>query len=232
MGEIITIGSEDVAQYWKILSLDNIRYIHPDTEEEMEERWLPVVGYEGLYEVSDCGRVKGLRRQSAKNKKGSYRNLPEKIKPSFDDGKGYRRVELSKMGKNKKWFVHQLLAIAFIPNPTNKPQVNHTKGQKSNNVIWQLEWATKSEDRQHAIKVLGAGTGKPWKNCNPKDHPMFGKTGKNAPSSREIVCNETGLKYDSIKDAADKLGYKVSTLKYVLMGITKKSKIQYTFRYV
>jgi len=223
---------EEIPQYWKNLSLENIRYIDPIDEIEKEEVWLPVVGYEGLYEVSDCGRVKGLKRKSAKNKKGSYRNLEEKIKPSFEDGKGYRRVELSKMGMNKKWFVHQLLAIAFIPNPEKKPQVNHTKGQKSNNVIWQLEWATKSEDRRHAIDVLGAKTGKPWKGCNPKDHPMYGRTGKNAPFSKEIICNETKVKYDSIRDAANKLGCKESTLKYVLMGITKKSKIPYTFSYV
>lgn len=233
MGQIITIGSEEVPQYWQNLSLENIRYYDPIDEIEKEEQWLPVVGYEGLYDVSNCGRVKSLDRRVTTKRKVQINGffVKGKIKPSFDDGKGYRRVEISKNGNNRKIFVHRLVAEAFLPNPKNKPQINHTKGQKSNNVVWQLEWATKSEDRQHAIKVLGAGSGTPWKNCNPKDHPMYGRKGSKAPSSRKIICNETGVEYESIKDASDKLGYKVTTLKYVLMGITKKSKIPYTFKY-
>lgn len=128
--------------------------------------------------------------------------------------------------------VHRLVAFAFIPNPENKPDINHKWGVTWDNRVSEIEWSTESENAKHSYDVLGR---KPspaaWKGCNPKDHPMYGKKGKEAPSSKEIICNETGVKYDSIKDAADKLGYKVTTLKYVLTGITKKSKIPYTFKY-
>lgn len=222
---------EIVPEYWKNLSLENIVYINDEGVECIEE-WRGVVGYENRYLVSDCGRIKTIARKAKTKWISGGRYFPEKIKPSFDDGKGYRRVEISKDGINTKYFVHQLEGIAFIPNPENKPQINHIWGNKSDNRKSRLEWATKSEDRQHALKVLGAKTGTPWKNCNPKDHPMFGRKGKLAPSSRPIICNETGIKYVSIREAAKDLHFPETTLKYVLMGLTKKSRVPYTFQYI
>lgn len=240
---------EKIPEYWKNLSIENIHYLNQEGIECVEE-WRDVKGYEGQYQVSNCGRLKGLKRLSHPNKKGSTRLIREKIKPSFDDGKGYRRVEISKMGVNKKYHVHRLVGIAFIDNPENKPQINHLFGNKSDNRYFNLEWATKSEDRKHAIKVLNAGTGKPWKNCRPQDHPMYGKRGELSPNwgkrgrlhhqfgkkygecktSIPIVCNETGEIFEGITHAASILNVREGLISEILKGFDKTIN-GLTFRY-
>lgn len=96
----------------------------------MEEIWKDIAGYEGLYEVSNLGRVKSL--------------ITNKIlKPSFDGKKNYLFVGLYKKGvKTKLINVHRLVAMAFIPNPNNYPQVNHIDENKINNRADNLEWCT------------------------------------------------------------------------------------------
>jgi len=96
--------------------------------------WKDVSGYEGLYEVSNLGRVKSKR----------------KIISSVDDGKGYPRLHLSKDGKAKSFRVHRLVAEAFIPNPDCFPIVNHKDGNKENNTVENLEWCTQLENVEHA----------------------------------------------------------------------------------
>jgi hypothetical protein len=111
------------------------------------EIWKDVVGYEGIYEVSNYGRVKRLETL-VKNKNG-YRLVKEKILniPSHI----YQSVFLSN-GKVKQQYVHRLVANAFIPNPLNKEQVNHKDGNKLNNNLSNLEWVTKAENQIHAIE--------------------------------------------------------------------------------
>lgn len=96
------------------------------------ENWKPVVGYEGLYEVSDFGRVRSL----------NYNRSGEVMIMKFEKPKGYQRVQLSKCGKTKHFFVHRLVAFAFIPNPNNLPQVNHINEVKDDNRVVNLEWCT------------------------------------------------------------------------------------------
>jgi hypothetical protein len=111
------------------------------------EIWKDVVGYEGIYEVSNYGKVKRLETL-VKNKNG-YRLVKEKILkiPSHI----YQSVFLSN-GKIKQHYVHRLVATAFIPNPLNKEQVNHKDGNKLNNNLSNLEWVTKAENQLHAIE--------------------------------------------------------------------------------
>lgn len=107
-----------------------------------EEIWKDIVGYEGLYQVSNLGRVKRVSRY-VDHKDGKHEFLKEKIlKTSID--KMYERVGLMKNGKRIKYFIHRLVAIAFIPNPFNFPEINHKDENKLNNNVSNLEWCTRS----------------------------------------------------------------------------------------
>ena len=117
----------------------------------MEEEWKPIKGYEGLYEVSNMGRVKSLHYGK------------ERIMKTPDDLAGYKRVRLTKQTIKQKR-VHRLVAEAFIPNPMNLPVVNHLDGDKYNNCVSNLEWCTKKENTNHAIKT---GLMKPTTNPKP-----------------------------------------------------------------
>ena len=95
----------------------------------MGEIWLPVVGYEGLYEVSDGGNIRSLVRYK------------KQLKPSKNTN-GYLSVELFKHKASKRFLVHRLVAAAFLPNPQNFPQVNHKDENRCNNSADNLEWCS------------------------------------------------------------------------------------------
>lgn len=109
-----------------------------------KEYWKPVVGYEGLYEVSNWGRVKSLKRLvKTHNKWGEcYITINEKILKKRIDKYGYERVMLYKHGKSKLKQVHRLVAEAFIDNPDNLPCVNHKDENKLNNNVDNLEFCS------------------------------------------------------------------------------------------
>lgn len=117
------------------------------------EKWLPVKGYEGLYEVSDMGRVRSLKRATTHG----VVLIPKQTK------KGYLRVTLSKNNQKATKTVHRLVAIAFIDNPENKAEVNHKNGVRTDNRVSNLEWVTRSENELHAYKVLGKVPTAFWK---------------------------------------------------------------------
>lgn len=107
----------------------------------IEEIWVNVFGYEGKYQVSNLGRVKSLPR----NGTVCY----ERILKIQVDKNGYNYVSFHK----RKFKIHRLVAEAFIPNPENKPQVNHIDGNKQNNEVENLEWATAQENLNHAFRI-------------------------------------------------------------------------------
>jgi hypothetical protein len=114
------------------------------------EVWKDVKDYEGLYQVSNFGRVKSLKREWSTNKnKRCHDDIIMKI---CNLSRGYQGVPLCKDGKTKTFKVHRLVAIAFIDNPLDKPQINHIDCDKKNNHFSNLEWVTNSENLEHAIE--------------------------------------------------------------------------------
>lgn len=116
-----------------------------------KEIWVDVIGYEGYYQVSSNGRVRGLARTVFKN--GKPCKLRQKKITLNVSYLGYVRVILSKQRKAKTFSVHRLVAIAFIENPLKKPQVNHKNNIRSDNRLENLEWATSSENIIHKFKM-------------------------------------------------------------------------------
>lgn len=139
----------------------------------MQEEWRDVVGYEGLYQVSNIGRVKRLKGYGCK--------LSRILKPCKNHF-GYIDVSLCKDGKEQKKKVHRLVAAAFIQNPDNKPEIDHIDGTRDNNRADNLRWVTHKENlnfqvykRHRSIATSSA---------------QKGKTGKQNNSSKPIICIE------------------------------------------
>ena len=113
------------------------------------EEWKDIKGYEGLYQVSNEGRVKSLSRTIIKSDKTI--NTKEKILQASKVGKGYLQVCLSLDSKLKHYLVHRLVAEAFIKNPQNKPCVGHCDCNPVNNNVRNLYWCTYNENNNHII---------------------------------------------------------------------------------
>lgn len=177
----------------------------------MIEIWKPIIGYEGLYEVSNMGRVKSLTKKVAH--RYGFRTVKERIlRPRIDGRKHYYSVCL---GKGHEFLIHRLVAEAFIPNSGNKPQVNHVDGNKLNNNVNNLEWVTPSENGKHAYMT---GLWKPvWK----------GKRGADSYFAKKV--NQYDLEgnfiktWNSIVDITKELGIQGPGISCCCNKKTKKS---------
>ena len=114
-----------------------------------EEIWRDIAGYEGLYQISNMGRIKSLGR-TVPSKGGSKQYRKERILKTVTNTNGYWYVDLHNgNGKRKTFSIHRLVCEAFHPNPENKPCVNHIDENKANNAASNLEWCTYKENNNH-----------------------------------------------------------------------------------
>lgn len=119
-------------------------------EDQIPEEWRAVVGYEGIYEVSNYGKVRRVARATG------YGNRKLKVMFLTSDSrstKGYPIVGIRKDGKTKTRYVHKLVAQAFIPNPLNLPEVDHEKGNKEDSRAWMLKWVTRAQNIENALAL-------------------------------------------------------------------------------
>lgn len=150
------------------------------------EIWKDIPEFENLYQVSNLGNVRSSRGKVQKLQITKF---------------GYLRATLHKQRKEKKMHSHRLVALAFIPNPENKIEVNHIDGNKQNNHVENLEWNSKSENISHAFKIG-------LKNNN----------GSKNPYAKKVIDTETGKIWDCAVDCAKELGINYSTLRNRLNG--------------
>lgn len=133
------------------------------------------------------------------NVKNSESNV---IYSQFKGNSGYNQVCINIGGKKKSMMIHRLVAKAFIPNPLNKPQVNHIDGNKLNNKVDNLEWVTGKENMKHALDL---GIYKRYNNQTYKS-----KFGADHNRSIKIQCN--GKIYNGYSEASRKTGLNISTI--------------------
>lgn len=115
-----------------------------------KEVWKTVIGHEG-YEISNYGRLRSKERKVV-YKDGRVGVFKGKIMKPMLTHKGYYKYHLSSNGYRTSKQAHRLVAEMFIPNPENKPQVNHKDGDKLNNYVDNLEWVTNEENHQHKLE--------------------------------------------------------------------------------
>ena len=160
------------------------------------EEWKPVVGFEGLYEVSNLGNIRSIQFHG----KRRIKELSQ-----FSDKLGYRRVKLRKWDDSiaGSFQVHRLVAMSFIPNPDNKPQVDHIDTNPSNNRVDNLRWATSMENQQNPITL-----GRLKSNMTAMNKIGIGPKASAEKKRKAVVFNDgtSIIEYPSISRAAKETG--------------------------
>lgn len=159
----------------------------------MTEIWKDIVGYEGLYQVSNLGRVRTVGRTDCRGHYYKGKVLSVEVMK-----KGYHRVSLCLCGKITKRMVHRLVAEVFIPNANNLPEVNHKDGNKSNNSVSNLEWS----------------------NCFDNIHHAFDNGLREHCKPIAVICVETGTVFPSIVAASKWSGASSGRISKICSGKT------------
>lgn len=186
------------------------------------EIWKNIPRTNGSYSASNLGNVKSNDRQITNSLGVTKKYKGILLKFSRSGWGGYYFVQLSDIN-NKKFreCVHRIVARTFIPNPNNKPQVNHIDGDKLNNRLENLEWVTQSENMQHAYDIGLTNIKKGVLS------PNYGKRGQGV-QSKKVINLETGEIFLSCGQASEKTGIPRTTLVRWLTGISpNKSNLIY-----
>lgn len=139
-----------------------------------KETFIPIKGYNGLYKVSNRGRIKSLDKM-VKHPAGCLRLFKGRIMKQTLNNQGYYYVDLTKNYTRRRYYVHRLVAINFINNNKNKPEVNHINGKPTNNNLKNLEWVTRVENQRHS-----------WEKLNRKPNRL-GFTGKRHKNVKKVL---------------------------------------------
>jgi len=153
----------------------------------MDEIWKDIKNYEGLYQVSNWGRVKSLKRLV--KRLNGYLTVPEKILQPLIQSNGYYYVGLVKNNKRINYKIHRLVAEAFIDNPNNYKEVNHKDECKTNNVVSNLEWCDRKYNQNYGTRT---------EKCSKKvyQYTLDGKFVKEWKSTAE--CARNGFNQSSV----------------------------------
>lgn len=157
------------------------------------EIWKDVPGYAGLYQISDKGRVMSLC---------GFHNVDQRIMKLDKTRGGYYQISLHKNGKEERFKVHRLVAMAFIPNPDNLPQINHKNEIKTDNRVENLEWCTQKYNCNYGTRLERCAKGR----------------------GKKIICIETGIEYWSCTEAARQMNLDHSHIAKCCRGILPQHK--------
>lgn len=159
-------------------------------------KWLDIEEYLGLYQVSDTGEVRNVKTN--------------RVLKAKEDKDGYLQVGLIKDRKQKWFYVHRLVAEAFLPNPDNRPEVNHKNENKQDNQVENIEWIWHKDNCNHGTRNHRIGE----KQIN----------GKKAKSVLQYSLDGTFIrKWSSMSEVTRQLGYKQGGISACCLGKTKQS---------
>lgn len=176
-------------------------------------KWIEIPGFKGMYLINKNGQVKVKMRSWITGRHGLKREIPEHIINPFLKSNGYYHINIRHDGKQSQYPIHTLLARTFIPNPENKRCINHRDGNRINNSLKNLEWATYSENNNHALKT------------GSRINPTGIRNGYSKPL--QVVKNNKPLGiYASLKEASQKLKIQYDRLYKISIGAIKNTEFR------
>lgn len=193
----------------------NISYKNLHSTNELLDKGF-LIRYDGYKNINlddvSCAYYKGYKntRYIVTDKGDVFHCIPEYDivkKVNTWDCKGYRKTSItSDTGMTYQFFVHRLIAFAMLPNPENKPEVNHINGMKSDNRLQNLEWCTRSENENHK-KKLGYKV-----SDETKERIRQANKGGRCWRAKKVICIETGEIFDTAKQASFSIGMSMNTV--------------------